>query len=292
MLELYFEHRNYLPVLGFVFFLIIAFERAAFCLGNKLLPYGLIAALFALNIFSVQQIAFVWGRPLVAAELWHKSHPDSTRSVQVLYNAYYALGEMDKAFNLLDSFSQDIALGRVEIVMQALGFACLHLDAAKQQELFNRVFASLPYMKKPLVVVVRLPMLGDIVREGGCEGVKQEDYDNLLEVLMRHPRVSNVSRAAHYVHYEIALNAKQQGNHSVYIEHAKKAYFAFPSLSIAQKVGAELFVANRYQEAIDWLDEAESYTPRGLVGNAWKNSMRSMRNAIIDVVTAIEKAEN
>ncbi|HEX6592495.1 MAG TPA: hypothetical protein VF050_10890 [Moraxellaceae bacterium] len=85
-LEIYFEHRNYLPQLG----LWIALAGAVSLLGKKSLKAiaGTALALwFLLLVFISHNNAWLWGNPDLQAAAWYKSNPGSLRTTLVYVNA-------------------------------------------------------------------------------------------------------------------------------------------------------------------------------------------------------------
>ena len=87
-LELYFEHRNYLPSFG-LFFLVgwLAIKAADF-LGRKWLIY-LAAGVYCLLVIAVTRMEIeLWSKPGIQAVEWARRHPHSERALQDLLQFY------------------------------------------------------------------------------------------------------------------------------------------------------------------------------------------------------------
>jgi len=76
-LELYFEHRNYLPSI-FVFIGLASLCWAPL-FGGKILKFGLVL-LVLVSILITSQRAVIWGNPVAQSHIWAMEHPNSFRA--------------------------------------------------------------------------------------------------------------------------------------------------------------------------------------------------------------------
>lgn len=83
-----------------------------------------------------------------------------------------------------------------------------------------------------------------------------------------------------HINYEIALNYQYSGNQQLYIDFAKKAFYDYPSLSIAQIIALKLFQMHENQAAMRWIDESLSYAPTNAAKKSWIVSLSSLKNSI------------
>lgn len=113
-LELYFEHRNYLPAIGIVIAAVglstYVFDQVSNRLpGNwrKILPAaGLIITLAAYLMLS-GRTTVLWSRPLDMAYLWSVAHPESVRARLYLMSATLEHGRYDMAEKVLADIRKD-----------------------------------------------------------------------------------------------------------------------------------------------------------------------------------------
>ncbi|MBF0109874.1 MAG: tetratricopeptide repeat protein [Magnetococcales bacterium] len=108
-LELYFEHRNYLPLFGITFLLAAGFNHlhrhaATVRLKGLTLLLGLVIVL-PLGFLSRQE-SLLWGQPFRQALVWAEENPDSMRALLNWGNVLYAVDLIDDAQNLLDRYSR------------------------------------------------------------------------------------------------------------------------------------------------------------------------------------------
>lgn len=94
-LEIYFEHRNYLPMLG-PLFAVVYYATIAATRIRPLVRVGL-AAYVSLAVFATWHNVKVWGDPLVNAVTWEEEHPESVRANQYAMNFWLRLKQYEKA---------------------------------------------------------------------------------------------------------------------------------------------------------------------------------------------------
>src|SRR5205814_2077249 len=97
-LELYFEHRNYLPALLLFWPLGLAIARWRRPRGIRLALAALLVLLFA---FTTWQRAALWGHPERMALAWALKQPDSSRAQSVAAMAEAAAGRPEVALRRL-----------------------------------------------------------------------------------------------------------------------------------------------------------------------------------------------
>lgn len=96
-LELYFEHRNYLPSVSVCFGLAVGLVWTFGKLRGTYLPVA-IASLYILLVLSVLFLeSSLWNKPAVQASEWARLHPYSVRSQNYLGNLYLSIGDYDNA---------------------------------------------------------------------------------------------------------------------------------------------------------------------------------------------------
>ena len=125
-LEIYFEHRNYLPLFGVLLWLVVTLESITLAqdgLGRAAV-IGFSGLLVGLIIFTTLRLSSAWGDPVSLASSSVEFHPASYRAqnnyVQTLANA----GQVEPAFQQHQTYVAD---GRVRVAdyIRSLEFRCL-----------------------------------------------------------------------------------------------------------------------------------------------------------------------
>lgn len=285
-LELYFEHRNYLAILGISFFLPVLIAEALYVTTTRFMVWFLAIIYSVIPIYSTQQVTYIWGQPLIAAELWAMRNPESTRAIQTLSWQYDLYGFKDASTKILTDFYQkhpehiSVGIG----IMTKMCSTKVNLFESKQQ--FLKLIENAPKVKATLEFTTGLAQLGSLIREGHCVGVSIQDYQSFLEGLLKLERVERNPKVRHHIYYEIALNFKNLGVISTYVEFAKKAFYDYPSLSIAQLVAVNLFQIHDNDEAIKWINESLTYAPNNAAKESWMISLNSLKKSIEDMNTS------
>ncbi len=117
-LELYFEHRNYLPSIsicfGIAFLLVSVSNRIKHVRLRALVPFVYLA-IVTIVLFLESSL---WHKPLLQANEWVSHHPRSIRSHNYLGNLYLGMGDFDKArqvFADMDSIKPDLLMPVLQV---------------------------------------------------------------------------------------------------------------------------------------------------------------------------------
>jgi len=113
-LVLYFEHRNYLPMLGIIFAVIYAifwlFERMQVILLRKIAITASLLYLL-LVIVATRLETDLWSKPLLQAAIWAEEHPKSRYAQSHAAGVFVSLGYNEKALSyykkMVDIFPND-----------------------------------------------------------------------------------------------------------------------------------------------------------------------------------------
>lgn len=288
-LELYFEHRNYLAIIGLVLFFCLALAAFARQAKSVMLAALVALPLAAIQLFALQQITSQWGQPLLAGEIWYQNHPESPRAVQYLSRQYAQYEFMEASIRVLDEHARP-GSGRVGVGIQALFMACKFEQASNQAARLERLAGEVQALVDVPGVTTGLKALGDRIRAGECEGVAPERYQALLEALEKQPKISKNPRIRHHVRFELALMAKHAGESEAEIRWMQQAFHDFPSLSIGSLIALTLFQNGHTDEAIAWLDSLLQDMPAGLPAHA-ESSFASMKTALQEVRLQMQALE-
>ncbi len=120
-LELYFEHRNYLPLLGPLFTLIVLAYSGLKKISEDMSKLAPVFASIVIGIASITTWGYAneWGNPLRLLPLWSAEHPDSLRAqrtyAHVLASSGHANGALDVLDDTYERFPHDLSLPIISI---------------------------------------------------------------------------------------------------------------------------------------------------------------------------------
>lgn len=191
-LELYFEHRNYLPSLGPIAGVILGISGLAM---HRPLParkiYGLVAAAIFLSMVALTwQQTRLWGNSLVQSVIWTKEHPASQRAVERAGMMFALAGDAEKAEQYFAALGQRFP-AKADGPMFQLYLNCYFPDARKSDvdELKER-------MKQGSKSTTAVSVLGEIVRlkeQGRCERVADMEVKELLAAAIGNPNYQELN---------------------------------------------------------------------------------------------------
>lgn len=253
-LELYFEHRNYLPMLGPLFGLVgaagtvaIRYRRVAYLfLGIWLL---MAASLTAYN-------ATIWGDRGTLAKVWLRENPNSARAMQMVASYEMDSGRTDLARKTLDGGYAKLP-GHPELRFQSVLVDCLTEGVSEEQwsELEGLLHTSGDKRTIPDVLAV----FGKQAIDGRCyQTMPKGQAERMMSIVVDNPKAGADSRS--FLHYELAKLAVASRDLGGVMHHLDKAYALRPNPLIAREQAIYLLTAGLPDDAIRYLDISE-HTP-------------------------------
>lgn len=195
LLELYFEHRNYLAVYGFC----LAISVAVFDYNGRLKKafVGLLYLYIALLASILLALTTLWGNPREAAESWSAAHPGSARAA--LHAVFLETGQdqvgayqnnqeyitrerFDFALRVLDR-TKRACPDCVDIRLQALMYACLVTDDDDKLSRVEEILRVAPSASINVTVVDQTFNLAEMVDKGQCGPVDDQQILKIIESL-------------------------------------------------------------------------------------------------------------
>ncbi len=219
-LELYFEHRNYVPIIGPVFALTYAVSR----IGGTYMKYARGAMLFytLVNAGILFGITSLWGSPLQAATYWYVQQPDSVRTATTLANMQ--LTEMGPAVAMVTL--QEFASWYPEhtyVRIPALSLACISRPDRPSSATVERLEAELPSAAFSYTSLNMLDQLLVTIEREKCTNVDKEDIAKLAAALLSNPRYGENGHYRQLHHMLMARMADMSGDKEETLEHLSRA---------------------------------------------------------------------
>ncbi|MHB1618881.1 MAG: tetratricopeptide repeat protein [Sulfuricella sp.] len=197
-LELYFEHRNYLPMLGIDFILasaMVALYRMAQTRNLRRFVVVGGVAWFAIMAGNTLAEVRLWGNPLLQAGVWAREHPDSPRA-----QAYYAQvlathGQPEKAVEVFTRLTEGKLNHRDEYANWLMLSCFDERMAAPPLGRVRKAFREIAHSLSPTGGLEGIV----IAKEGGgCRRYGYDDLIGLFDALLSNPEYEK-SRIALYV---------------------------------------------------------------------------------------------
>lgn len=223
-LELYFEHRNYLPLLGAVF---IMTGLAIYC--HKYINTGLfiifIFLYFGFTLFISYSEAKLWSNPFYQAVEWARIHPKSLRALDNLGSIYLKLGEIEKAKKTFHRINKIYPLDIYPDLKQITITHCvekLKFDAND----WNRIYSRAGKAKyNGTAVMAELDGIVGKIEKDKCSGIDVISLMRLIIILAHNPEYGKYKAALHQFVSLLAIHIGDAGSALVNINETLKYSF-------------------------------------------------------------------
>ncbi|WP_045226452.1 tetratricopeptide repeat protein [Methyloterricola oryzae] len=271
-LELYFEHRNYLPCLG-----PIAWLSASVSIVPTVYRRwtdALLAGYVLLLAIVLYEVTSTWGNPWVSAVLWAKSHPNSERAQQNLAQQYVMRSMDDKAFQIIKAASENNP-SNAGLALQVIQMAC----DAKRDVSYN-VYHIAPLLETASAsysAIAAIEKLANLQFEGGCIGLSQPQLHRLIDILLANPNFRQIPLQVFNLHHDHARLYLQEGKLDSAVEHLQQAMTARPDLETAMVLLELLIRSDKQKEAESLVKSYRSLAPNNpITRRVWINRLDSL----------------
>lgn len=271
-LELYFEHRNYLPLLG----PLIAICSLLPLLSQKLRRiFPLILIMFiSMECFLTWQSAAPWGNEDRLMQTALVEHPDSLRAQQYVANKYISRGQYQEAL----AVQQGLAAKYPEHTstrLSILNLSCL-LNVATDDQV-RTTLMLLEHSSFDTQIAGFLGPLLSNVAAGSCDAFGFAEIDELFDALLRNSTMAKISASRGAAHYFKGVAYQQSGNLTGALEQLDLSYEAKPEIDIRLQEIVWLLDAGRPDEAQRYLILARQHGKENFLG-------RNVREADLNIL--------
>lgn len=257
-LELYFEHRNYVPIIGPVY--------ALCCLvlivpGNyrKIASAGL-SLYIVVSAFFLFSFASLWGQPAMAASYWHQQFPRSVRAATAQATYQLANHGPQATLQSLEHFAEehpDFAYIRIP----ALTLSCLVEPSADHVREADAVAMRLQDVRFSYTTGRMLLELFEAVSRRPCNGVDNQTVKKLARAVLSNPRYQADERYRHFHHRFMARIYRDESQNALSFEHLEKAMSIQPTAELNMMVVTMLVGDGQFLKARTFVTEAEDRAP-------------------------------
>ena len=258
-LFLYFEHRNYVPMLGPAF----ALSAALFSVTGRLqLPARLLLPVLAvLNGVILFGVTSTWGTPAVAAPFWASIAPDSPGATGFFVQQQIQGGDPAGAIATLAEFAADHP-EHAYLGLPALTLACSILPGEDHRDRARNLEPQLATMRYGDFVASQLDQLFAATRQKPCAGVDAATVRGLADAVYGNPRYRNVDAYAS-LHYQLlARIAFADGNSSEALARLEDARRYGGGAELDARIVSVLISERDFTGARDYVQQAEADLPR------------------------------
>ena len=278
-LEIMFEHRNYLPMLGIIVGLVCLAYRMFVNLKNASLQRIVLLLLIvaAINLVAITyQRAVIWGHPLYQAAYWARQSPASLRAQDHYATLSIIAGDQKTAFAIYNREMHqhpDNPFYLVKWLTLDCHGVSLHLPDV--QNVSGRLatgkfyISTLNSMKSMLV----------LYKTGKCAQLNAGYIHTLLDGLLKNPAYQHQTASIYLLKAELA---HYQSERQQMLAYADKAMNISGNPSIALQVVAWLVQMHEYRLALQYLEKAEDRSQGSITNLFYQYSLPKWRTIILN----------
>jgi len=268
-LELYFEHRNYLPMFGPLFALI--WYGVQYARRGHSLVYAALAAFVVLSGVVTWQRATLWGNGVALAETWAAEHPESVRANQYAAHFWARYGRYKQASHYLNRILE-FAPNSSGTLMGLVLLDCheANLDSRDMDRIAERLKTGTRDFAGP----ESLNRVVELYAKHDCRPVSGSELQKLADAMIVNPMFRDGFVQAQLYYLKARIFAAD-GNLDAAVRYLQLAYSKGPNVDIALRETEYLLSAGLFDDALAALGRARAADSRGRVA-------KGLRAGLID----------
>ena len=253
-LELYFDHRNYLPLIG----PLVAVVSVLTLLPDKFRrgAYLGLALLLCLESFLTWQSARLWSNEDLMMQVASVDHPDSLRVQQYAGNKHILAGEFDQALQVQESIAANFP-DHTSTRLSILNLRCQLGTLTPDQVEAAQAFLGSGRHDEQIIgfFSALLARAGDDV----CTSFGLADYHVTLDAALRSTIIGSNPKTRGAAHYFKGLAYEQNGELDAAVEQLDMSYDAWPDLDVRLQQLVWVLSRGRVDDAERYLDLARQH---------------------------------
>lgn len=251
-LELYFEHRNYLPAL-----LLFWPLARVLCAWRARLAFrvGLAALALAFCAATTWQRASLWGQPELMAELWALQNPQSSRAQAVAAIAEYNANRPDLALARLAPLWKQRPYD-LQIAFNYVNAACATRGLSDADR--RGMLETLRHGPDAALLMYRwIGQAIDVAAAGSCPGLRPSDVSAWLAATQANPKFGKAYVRDQDIEPLLGQLALKQHHPQQALDHFNTALAMVTTPDVAARQASMLAEAGYYEQALSHLDRYE-----------------------------------
>lgn len=283
-LEIYFEHRNYLPTIGPIMFL--TFGIGAWLSKTRINGIYIACAYGALLLFVLYQTTSAWGNPYIASKLALDLHPLSARAAQNRAATLYRMGEKNESVRVIQDARQRMPWDTA-LALQALGLGCADLDPKQTDDFVASIDSTLRHGVRTTASLDALRQMTEGLDKGSCPNITPAHIHRMLDGLMSNKRyiVSNDYMSnLHELKAHLFLRERDFNNTMIHYERAIELEHR---LDLALLIPPLFLSAGLPELALQRIDQYLDMQPKkGITEKRWRDELNAQRHMIENALSA------
>ncbi|MDD5365103.1 MAG: hypothetical protein PHR30_07165 [Gallionellaceae bacterium] len=281
-LEVYFEHRNYLPSLGFVILAVYSLWQ----LPQRLRAFRWIiaGAYMALLALVLGQVTSLWGNPDQAAVVWSDRHPLSARLAQFHANQLWRSGQRRMAADVI--WEAHLLLPHdTGLAVQGAELACWFSKPDEYEKLIQELLPQLRSGNFSNQPSMSLPAMFNQLEPYGCPAQRSSHLQNILDALLANPKYQASSRTMSVLHYLKGRLYMRDGDFNSTLSHLLESARLERNLDLTLQISTIFASGGLYDEAFETLETAMDNAPKNpAIRASWQKRIEAQRLKLLKTI--------
>jgi tetratricopeptide (TPR) repeat protein len=276
-LELYFEHRNYMPIIGPLFALVsfLLLQPARRRIAGVLVPFLAIA-----NAWFLYSFTTLSGDPSFASRYWAQKYPGSQRAVSRMARFQLAEEGPERAIRTIDKFVSEQPQ-YAYMRMPQLNLLCKHSSDEDHRRVVEHLERELPKVDFTHNATRMLFELFNTASGSTCNGVNRGTVASLAMILRGNSRYTDEPLYNQFHQKMLAFIAWEKGDYVATIDHIRQAIAYWPTFELNMMMVTVLLDAGNLAAARNFVDDAEDLAPVNPVkAMMWRRDLNNLREHI------------
>lgn len=275
-LELYFEHRNYLPLIGPVYAITAGFFQLPARL-KSFISLGISGYLLLLALV-LHSMTTTWGNPPLAAEMWAINKPDSPRALSYLVEHLQKDGYHSAALRSLKRFiAEHPEAGGTRL--QALALSCTVHPGGASKEQVATLEEQLKRNRFQHGMIEQLEIIRGLIKDGRCPSLQPQAIYRLTSKLAENPNYQANNVTHHNLHILMAMSGFDTKDLALTMHHLEQALAIYFNLDTLVLITKTLESAGLTQQAQEFLQQADAHRPSNpLQARTWDRQLAALHS--------------
>lgn len=264
-LELYFDHRNYLPLVGPVLAVCALLPRVPRRFGRY--AYAGVGLFLCFEAFLTWQSAQLWSDERLMMQVAAAHHRDSLRVQQYAGNQHILAGRFDEALEVQQAVAANFP-GHTSTRLSLLNLQCILGTITRPQ-----IDATRTYLERGAYdqqIVTFFPVLHARAESQVCPVFGLAEFRQLLDAAESNPRIGNHAKTRGAVHLYRGITFYQEGRLGDAVEQLDHSFDAWPEIDVRLRQVVWLLSAGLTEDAGRYLDLARQYRD----ARFWRKNLR------------------
>lgn len=253
-LELYFEHRNYLPMYGPL--MALAYYAVSVRGLIRRVSVPALTALVAIMAVMTWQSAREWGNPLLLAEIWVEEHPTSPRGHQFSADIWFKMGNRAKAEERVRHLTE-VRPEHTSAWAQLVMLHCVNGGDFEDYD-FDATMAAFKNGRVDAAVAPTFETLLKNRLRGRCPTLSYARIIELLDTVINNKSYKRSPKYRATLHYLKAQTHFIQRDWNESVASIRQAYLLNPQVDYALNEAYVLASRGLYDEALLAIDKARA----------------------------------